>query len=167
MSSTKRDRPKICRCNPSCNRVLGLRSRKQHYRLIRNPDTIRRSLSPVAEFESELESSHHDFDNNLQGEGMYVDSVDEEPLTAGGNIGEEDPNYWPGELLVRNVGERGSDSESEDQSDKEVEGGWEYDAEDEDGFRRLTLEEMEEAMEDGEGPEMDSEMYDARACFLL
>ena len=161
MPVNDRNRHKICHCTPDCNRLLGLKQRKNHYQLVSDPSTIRRSTTPSDEEDSETSESC----NGGSVAAMHADDV----------------GHWDGEDIemggITDGEGRASDRDSED-LDTGQEGGdgffdgidgnnWEFQPEGNlDDF--LSLKEMEEELEDLIGPADDLEMWNLREwCFLL
>jgi hypothetical protein len=67
MSGRDRHRHKICHCRPNCNRLLGFDQRKNHYQLVHDPLTIRRSTTPSEHEASDGTGSDSEAESMMEG----------------------------------------------------------------------------------------------------
>lgn len=158
MSGRDRNRRKICHCRPDCNRLLGIDQRKNHYQLVSDPLTIRRSTTPPDHELSEFESTDESMTEDLYvGEYEHQDNED---------IGMADIADGFGEASSTNSEDNDAGQEAGDGfydgSDEELPGS---DSEDEWNEPLLSLDEMREVIEDELGPGMDLEMW--KLCELI
>lgn len=158
MPHAKRNRKKICHCTEICNRLLGLRQRTNHYQLISDPSTIARSTTP-SDDESDDAAPGSDIEILLK-----VDSDGPGHLDLAAEIaGTRSDGSEIGDKDLADAGQENGDGFYEG-SDGE---GWDYDRDEEMLEVQLSLEEMEEALEDEMGPDMAIEMYHLRKCWDL
>jgi hypothetical protein len=162
MPTENRNRHKVCHCTPNCNRLLGISQRKHHYQLVDDPSTIRRSTTPSDSEEApSIDDAQPDISENKSAENMHIgpDGPYEDDDFGMGDISrdiEEVPlrdNYDD-----RDNGQESGDGFFDGQDDET----WEYDPEDEFNEPLLSLDEMQEAIEDEIGSEMDLEMWALR-----
>lgn len=126
---TSRDRPKICHCTPTCNSLLGLQQRRHHYRLVKNPFQVARSTTPETGESGDEFSAEENAD-------MDIDNTDLDDLKEPEpDNGQENGDGFYDEIL-------------------DVRKDLDFDTKSEvDEF--LTLQEMQEALEDNLGPGQD------------
>jgi hypothetical protein len=155
MPASDRNRRKIYHCTINCNRLLGLKQRKNHYQLVPDPSTICRSTTPSDDEHEEILMS----DSSDDVDDMEVDSYEHQDIDG--------EDTWM-------AGSVDSDRESHDREESDTgqeagDGFWE--GSDEGGINLcyfddldelLSLEEMEEELEDLIGPAHDLEMWNLR-----
>jgi hypothetical protein len=155
MPANDRNRHKICHCTADCNRLLGLKQRKNHYQLVSDPSTICRSTTPSDEDDNETSESSNG------GPAAATDANDveyqdgEDIEMAGHTDGNGQASDGDGEDL--DTGQEAGDGFF-DENDRN---NWEFHPEGNfDDF--LTLQEIEEELEDLIGPANDLEMWNLR-----
>lgn len=158
MPARDRNRRKICHCTINCNRLLGIKQRKNHYQLVPDPSTICRSTTPSDDDCDEKSDSSND---NGYPEGMEIDGFEHQDMDG--------EDIWM-------VGRGDSDGEASDGNSAEHDAGqeardgfWEEDNKEgfnpdyfEDLDELLSLKEMEEELEDLIGPAHNLEMWNLR-----
>jgi hypothetical protein len=155
MPTKDRDRPKICHCKGDCNRLLGLRQQKHHYQLIDDPSTIRRSTTPS-------DSGHY-----ISSDDERTDSLKDESMVAmvtdnGGDIAMAELSDDSAERYsMKNDDDAGQEC-GDGFFDWRDEDDWEFYDDDEVNKSLLSLDEIQEALEDAIGPGKDLEMWNLR-----
>jgi hypothetical protein len=163
MPTKDRDRPKICHCTPNCNCLLSLRQRKYHYHLVHNPSTIRHSTTP-----SDNSGNDH-FSDNDQSNSSNDGSVKAMDISDGhGDIdmaGDSDDLEEQRSIQMsdHDPGQEAGNGFF-DWSDEED---WEFHQEDEFLEQSLSLDEVEEALEDVIGPGKDLEIWNLRKMKII
>ena len=162
MPVSDRNRRKICHCTINCNRLLGLKQRKNHYQLVPNPSTICRSTTPSDDEHKETSNSSDD--------GGYADDMEIDNFEHQYIDGED---IWMVESADSD-GEASSDREESDTGQEAGDGFWEESKEDginlhyfNDLDELHSLEEMEEELQDLIGPAHDLEMWNLRKSHSL
>jgi hypothetical protein len=162
MPTKDRDRPKICHCTHDCNRLPSLRQRKYHYHLIRNPSTIRRSTTPSDggnDHSSNSEQSNGS--NNGSMEAMDISDGHGSDIDIAGDS--DDLEEQRSMTSDHDAGQEAGDGFF-DWSDEED---WEFHHEDEFAEQSLSLDEIEEALEDMIGPGKDLEIWNLRKMKII
>ena len=162
MPASDRNRRKICHCTINCNRLLGLKQRKNHYQLVPDPSTICRSTTPS---DDEREERSNSSDDGQHANDMEIDNFEHQDIDGQDAWMPARADY-DGEASDRNI-------EDYDVGQEAGDGFWEES--DEGGLdlhhfddldELLSLEEMEEELEDLIGPAHDLEMWKLRKlCF--
>jgi hypothetical protein len=157
MSVEDHNRHKVCHCTVHCNRLLGLAQRKNHYQLVNNPLTIRRSTTPS---DYEDISSDNDHSNGSENGSMDIDkqqNQDDVDINVAGL-----PYDFAETQSVENehtdAGQEAGDGFFDGSDDED----WEFDPNDDLAGPSLLLDEIQEALEDEIGPGMDLEMWNLR-----
>jgi hypothetical protein len=153
--ASDRNQCKICHCTINCNCLLGLKQRKNHYQLVPNPSTICRSTTPSDDKCEERSNSSDDgghandmeIDNfehpDIDGQDVWMAAcVDNDGEASDGNIEEYDTGQEAGDGFWEESDEGGLDLHYFDDLDE-----------------LLSLEEMEEELEDLIGPAHDLEVW--------
>jgi hypothetical protein len=155
MPAVDRNRPKICHCKPDCNRLLGFDQRKNHYQLVNDPLTIRRSTTPPAE---ELSDGDELISEAMEGIDIEQHEHQDNEDTGMSEIlyGVDNACNADGEDF--DTGQEAGDGFF-DRSDEEP---FESDSEDDLFEPLLSLDEIREAIEDEIGPCMDLKMWSLR-----
>jgi hypothetical protein len=153
MPTEDRNRHKICHCTEDCNRLLGLAQRKNHYRLVGDP-TICRSTTPSDLSDVSDDNGLSDSSENGSTEAMDIDEPqDHDSVDIEEMYGAENDHFEIGQEAGDGFYD-GSDGED-----------WEFDPTDEIGGPLLSQDEMQEALEDEMGPEMDLQMWNLRELY--
>jgi hypothetical protein len=150
MSAVGRLRPKICHCRPDCNRLLGFYQRKNHYQLVKDPLTIRRSTTPPGESSEATNEFTADIDIEEQ---EYEDDADTHMADISQEADEENVDDFDAGQEAGDGFFDGSIEELVDLYSEDVE----YDTE---GL--LSLDEIQEQIEDELGPGRNLEMWQLR-----
>ena len=149
MPTKDRDRPKICHCRGDCNRLLGLRQRKYHYQLVNDPSTICRSTTP-SDNGHDISGDDEQTDSSKKGSvaAMVTDDSGDIEMTAlsDDSVERDDTGQEAGDGFF-------------DWSDEE---NWEFHHDNEFNEPLLSLNEIQEALEDAIGPRKDLEMWNLR-----
>jgi hypothetical protein len=163
MPTENRNQHKVCHCTPNCNRLLGLSQRKHHYQLVDDPSTICRSTTPSDSEDPApgIDNVKSDISENESAENMHIDSDGLQPYEDDmGDISdiEEVPGPLHDNYDDRDNGQESGDGFFDGKDDET----WEYDPEDDFIEPLLSLDEMQETIEDEIGPGMDLEMWALR-----
>lgn len=164
---TGRNYPKICHCTATCNTLLGLQQRRHHYRLIKDPENITRSTTPSESGESGDAQSGNEAAEGSDSADMDIDNAYDVQMlddseAHSGSSSNEDQELADLPTEQDNGQENGNGFYELDLQENH---NFDFDDQDEANIF-LSLEELEQAIEDDLGPGQNIEMYNLRMSLL-